>query len=86
MMKISTDEWWSALREASKHGDGLTSREIADALQCSQSRAGKVIRQGIEAGTIIFAGRRMVQDVVGSTHRIPVYQSVEPGKKGAKGA
>ena len=85
MTKISTGEWLEALREASKNGDGLSSQEIAEALQCSQASASKRIRQGVADGTIVYAGRREAQNVTGGRQQTPVYRSVEsPKKKGAK--
>lgn len=73
---ISESEILDALRSAMvrSDADGFTSLDIADALNCSQGNAQRIIARLGRAGRVVYAGERHTSRMDGRPGRSPVYR------------
>lgn len=60
--------------------DGITTTELAKAKGCSEITARRAIKIKMECGAMIFAGKKRVLDMAGSTRLVPFYKLVKAKK------
>lgn len=79
-MKITMDEWESALRDALAENqprrDGASTTEIAAAWGCGKDVALRRLRTLISAGKVRFVGHEPRLDLTGRKQLVPVYEVV----------
>lgn len=74
-------ELLKALQATSKpDSDGMTTNEIAVALECNYDRALERLRHAVRAGKVIYSGDKTVKRIDGKSCKSPAYKLA----KGAK--
>jgi len=80
---ISMNEWLAALKDLDKPAavpkGTFTVRMVQKALGCGEGKARGLVRDGIEAGLLEYAGEAMLPGMTGRPNASPIYR--RKGKK-----
>ena len=77
---ITTDEWLVALEKAYRAQggpEGMSARQIGEAVGKCVEITRKIIRRGIEAGILEYAGSRREPNIANRMSPVPLYRVKE---------
>ena len=78
---ITTEQWMAELEQLQESSpDGMSGREISEALGVSRDVVRRFLRKGIDAGRMVCTGRRAGTRIDGIVMRnVPVYRLTSGG-------